>query len=330
MSPPGKPVHLVGPSVTERTQRGECWTPFLSGPASRAPQTGDRCARGTALPHFACASSAASGKRTHPSRRAAGAPTSWRKRGGRRASPVACRSSECFGGRAFETSDDGVGQWPSAEDCRGRLWRPGQVWRSAGDERVPFASDAVAGQVDMRRVRCGSCGLRITALLPTIFHEHPRVAVTNSVCNSGRDSTRPLGPAITTVPVESRGGAYPVGIGGSSGAFATGPQSDSREHVSSPRSPNPAGRSPAPGSPVESCDSHTGSRSRPADGSRERWHHAHTLALAGRCVVRPVDALATATMQVVPFACACDDCEHNRAAARPVLTLPTTDFVSWD
>ena len=24
------------------------------------------------------------------------------------------------------------------------------------------------------------------------------------------------------------------------------------------------------------------------------------------------------------------DCEHNRAAARPVLTLPTTDFVSWD
>ena len=25
-----------------------------------------------------------------------------------------------------------------------------------------------------------------------------------------------------------------------------------------------------------------------------------------------------------------DDCEHNRAAARPVLTLPTTDFVSWD
>ncbi len=112
---------------------------------------------------------------------------------------------------------------------------------------------------------------------------------------------------ITTVPVESRGGAYPVGIGGSSGAFATGPQSDSREHVSSPRSPNPAGRSPAPGSPVESCDSHTGSRARPADGSRERWHHARTLALAGRCVVRPVDALATATMQVVPFACACDD-----------------------
>ncbi len=163
---------------------------------------------------------------------------------------------------------------------------------------------------------------------------HPQIVTTNfdRLFESalGERATPIHQPPITTVPVESRGGAYPVGIGGSSGAFATGPQSDSREHVSSPRSPNPAGRSPAPGSPVESCDSHTGSRARPADGSRERWHHARTLALAGRCVVRPVDALATATMQVVPFACACDDCEHNRAAARPVLTLPTTDFVSWD
>ena len=126
-------------------------------------------------------------------------------------------------------------------------------------------------------------------------------ASTKSCANSSRASS---------AAVESRGGAYPVGIGGSSGAFATGPQSDSREHVSSPRSPNPAGRSPAPGSPVESCDSHTGSRARPADGSRERWHHARTLALAGRCVVRPVDALATATVRVVPFACACDDVRH--------------------
>ena len=40
--------------------------------------------------------------------------------------------------------------------------------------------------------------------------------------------------------------------------FRAGPQSESRRHVSSPRSPNPAGRFPAPGSPVESCDSHTG------------------------------------------------------------------------
>ena len=37
----------------------------------------------------------------------------------------------------------------------------------------------------------------------------------------------------------------------------------------------------------------------------------HTLALAGRCVVRPVDALTTATARVVPFACACDDVWHS-------------------
>ena len=40
--------------------------------------------------------------------------------------------------------------------------------------------------------------------------------------------------------------------------FRAGPQSESRGHVSSPRSPNPACRFPAPGSPVESCGSHTG------------------------------------------------------------------------
>ena len=30
------------------------------------------------------------------------------------------------------------------------------------------------------------------------IHEHPRVAMTNSVCNSGQDSTRPSGPATDT------------------------------------------------------------------------------------------------------------------------------------
>ena len=34
-----------------------------------------------------------------------------------------------------------------------------------------------------------------TALLPTGFYEQPRVAMTNSVCNCGRDSTRQPGPA---------------------------------------------------------------------------------------------------------------------------------------
>ena len=52
-------------------------------------------------------------------------------------------------------------------------------------------------------------------------------------------------------------------------------------------------------------------RLRPAGGSCEPSHPAHTLALAGRCVVRPVDALTTATARVVPFACACDDVWHS-------------------
>ena len=62
---------------------------------------------------------------------------------------------------------------------------------------------------------------------------------------------------------------------------------------------------------MESCGSHTSFRLRPAGGSCEPWHPAHTLALAGRCVVRPVDALTTATTRVVPFACACDDVWHS-------------------
>ena len=63
-------------------------------------------------------------------------------------------------------------------------------------------------------------------------------------------------------------------------------------HVSSPRSPNPAGRSPAPGSPVESCGSHTGSRSRPAHRVlRAVAPKPAPLRRTGRCVVRPVDAL---------------------------------------
>ena len=52
-------------------------------------------------------------------------------------------------------------------------------------------------------------------------------------------------------------------------------------------------------------------RLRPAGGSCEPGHPAHTLALAGRCIVRPVDALTTATARVVPFAYACDDVWHS-------------------
>ena len=59
----------------------------------------------------------------------------------------------------------------------------------------------------------------------------------------------------------------------------------------------PAGRFPAPSSPVESCGSHTGSRSRPTGGSREPWHLARaplrrlagvSLALTGDRSGRPL------------------------------------------
>ena len=46
-------------------------------------------------------------------------------------------------------------------------------------------------------------------------------------------------------------------------------------------------------------------------GLRESWHWARARALAGRCVVGPVDAPTTATAQVVPFAYACDDIWHS-------------------
>ena len=44
-------------------------------------------------------------------------------------------------------------------------------------------------------VRCGLRQLGINRLVTNGIHEHPRVVMTNSVCNSGRDSTRPPGPA---------------------------------------------------------------------------------------------------------------------------------------
>ena len=45
-------------------------------------------------------------------------------------------------------------------------------------------------------------------------------------------------------------------------------------------------------------------------GVASRGTAARTLAPAGRWVVRPVDALTTATARVVPFAWACDDVRH--------------------
>ena len=56
-----------------------------------------------------------------------------------------------------------------------------------------------------------------------------------------------------TDTVESRTGASAVGSGGQSGAFAPGPQSGSRDYVSSPRSSNRTCRFPASGFRTRSC-----------------------------------------------------------------------------
>ena len=71
----------------------------------------------------------------------------------------------------------------------------GAAQRDIEDPCTPaFALDPAARRMPMRGVRCGVRQVGIIALLPMEFHEHPRVAMTNSVCNSGRDSTRPPGP----------------------------------------------------------------------------------------------------------------------------------------
>ena len=66
-------------------------------------------------------------------------------------------------------------------------------------------------------------------------------------------------------------------------------------------------------------------------GLARTWHEPRTRALVGRCIVRPVDALTTATTRVVPFACACDDVRHScsfpgtrgtRPSATPASLLP--------
>ena len=93
--------------------------------------------------------------------------------------------------------------------------------------------------------------------------------------------------------------------------FRTGPQSEAHRHVSSPRSPNPACRFPAPGSPVESCGSHTGFPGATSGRvSRSRGTRLAPLRRSTGWVVRPVDALTTATARAVPFAYACDDVRH--------------------
>ena len=80
--------------------------------------------------------------------------------------------------------------------------------------------------------------------------------------------------------------------------FRSGPQSGSRCRVSSPRSPNPACRFPAPGSPVGSCASHTDHRDKVGTGPVNRRSVAAArrpscLLHRRRCVAEPVHASTT-------------------------------------
>ena len=80
--------------------------------------------------------------------------------------------------------------------CRGRSYRAG----CSPSRRVRYLPPSVRrAMMAIHGVRCGIRQLRMTALLPKGFHEHRRVAMTNSVCNYGQDSTRPPGPATGQV-----------------------------------------------------------------------------------------------------------------------------------
>ena len=93
------------------------------------------------------------------------------------------------------------------------------------------------------------------------FHEHPRVAGDNSVCNSGPDSTRPPGPAADSLRFQEltavlgalncdRRRDYAAPASGSAGmtwASAPGPASPSRSALAEP-SPAPSKGSPGRGS----------------------------------------------------------------------------------
>ena len=72
------------------------------------------------------------------------------------------------------------------------------TWRSRVPPPSPWTRRRSCSAVlitPIRGVRGGIRQLGTTALLPTGFYEQPRVAMTNSVCNCGRDSTRQPGPA---------------------------------------------------------------------------------------------------------------------------------------
>ena len=114
------------------------------------------------------------------------------------------------------------------------------------------------------------------------------------------------------IRVESRGGAWPVG----------------GRWLFRPLSHRAAGRLPwvrflpplsEPGGPISGTGLSSGimrlAHGFPARDQRAGLTSPGTwlapLRRPGRCVVRPVDALATATARVVLFACACDDIRNS-------------------
>ena len=137
----------------------------------------------------------------------AGYGSSLRKRPGAPRRPAACSWPPRPAGRAagYGSRPAGGSHRPGAR-VESVAWRRGvslaSSSRKVGAARTPPGAPCVLQRTGKRAlprrnsgVRCGIRQLRITALLPKGFHEHPRVPMTNSVCNSGRDSTRPPGPA---------------------------------------------------------------------------------------------------------------------------------------
>ena len=129
--------------------------------------------------------------------------------------------------------------------------------------------------------------------------------------------------------------------------FRSGPQSGSHGCVSSPRSPNPACRFPAPGSPVGSCTSYTGD-----EGQRQQGWGGRTGVGRGSCTasalpaatrssaIKPVNALTNqirapaecATALELPFTSACDVSKLADTIPAPVVlqhpSSPGVPFLS--
>ena len=137
-------------------------------------------------------------------------------------------------------------RWPNAlsldpevrSPLVGALGEVGFTWFTVRPERLPVPIHLGDGP--------GVVGPRLYGerLLVRVLADEqpPGFAITHDALG---DELVPDAYDITTVPVESRGGAYPgKGSVAHPGAFATGPQSDSREYVSSSSINAPSGVRP--------------------------------------------------------------------------------------